>query len=68
MSDAAYGVWDSGAGDKNGDVGWAGLLVEDLVFCISEFSNQVKAGEDEGKGLIFPSTCLIITTGLIENI
>lgn len=53
---------------KNGDVGWAGLHVGDLVFCISEFPNQIKPGGAGGKGLIFPSTCFIIISGLIENI
>lgn len=41
--------------------------VEDLVFCISKFPNQIKAGEAGEKELIFSSTYLIIATGLIEN-
>lgn len=44
------------AGNENGDVGWPGLRVEDL-----------EAEGAEKKELIFPSTCFIIATDLIDN-
>lgn len=55
------------AGNENGDVGWPGLRVEDLVFRISKFPNQIEAEGAEKKELIFPSTCFIIATDLIDN-
>ena len=46
---------------------WEWWCVEDLVFCISKFPNQIEAEGAEKKELIFPSICFIIATDLIEN-
>lgn len=56
------------AEDGSGDVGWPGLHIEDQVFCISKFPHRAEAEGAKKKGLIFPSTCFILMTGLIENL
>ena len=52
----------------SGNAGWPALHIEDLVLCISKFPHQTEAKGAKEKGLIFPSTCFIIMTGLIENL